>query len=158
MNKAQREQNALDTYPTDGELAAESAYEVTNGYSDNAIALWGADDVDELASFMPDSLDLTTVPTIEQRQKEAKVAIQKRANDLIGHDIVWVAWRPQEALLVAEGTITEGFFAVGRDLTTNENISMFIGGSALVKMLKRVSAPMRARLEKRGRTLVFANP
>jgi len=141
----------VTTIPAGAELATNGS-----GYSDDAMTLWGAGDVDELSQFMDIEIDLSSVPTVEERQKQAKIAVQKRANDLLGHDIVWVAWRPQEALLVAEGTITEGFFAVGRDLTTGDNVSMFIGGVALVRTLKRVQAPMRAKLEKRGRTLVFA--
>jgi hypothetical protein len=140
------------------EIAEESLAEADNGYSDDAMTLWNAGDVEELASFMDVELDLSSIPTADEASKAARMAIQKRSNDLIGHTLALVAWRPQDALLVSEGTITSGFFVVGRDLTTGGNFSWFVGGVALVRQLKRWAAPVRVKLEKRGRTLTFVNP
>src|SRR6266542_691212 len=71
----------------------------------------------ELAeATIPDDIDLSSVPTIEQRLAEAKMPVLKKTQELLGHDVLWYAWRPQDALLVNEGTITEGFFCLGKDL------------------------------------------
>lgn len=103
-----------------------------------------------------ESMDLASMPTIADRLAEAKKPVQVRSDEIMGHDIVWLKWRPQDAMLVNEGTITEGYFVLGRDMTTNKFITIFIGGIALCRTLRQIQQPFRAKLEKRGRTLVFA--
>lgn len=110
----------------------------------------------ELAeATIPEDVDLSSIPTIEQRLAEAKMPVLKKTQELLGHPVLWYAWRPQDALLVNEGTITEGFFCLGKNLDDGQVFTVFIGGIALCRTLRNVKAPMVATIEKSGRTLVF---
>jgi len=109
----------------------------------------------ELAEMELPDLDPKLVPTVAKRLAEAKMPVQVSADQILGHDVLWIAWRPQAAVLPGDGTVTDGFFAVGKDLETGKAIAIFIGGIALCRTLRNVKAPMVARIGKRGRTLVF---
>ncbi len=109
----------------------------------------------ELAEIELPDLDPKLVPSVAERLAEAKMPVQVSADQILGHDVLWVAWRPQSAVLPGDGTVTEGFFAVGKDLVTGKAIAIFIGGVALCRTLRNVKAPMVAQIGKKGRTLVF---
>lgn len=102
-----------------------------------------------------DEIDIDAIPTFEERAKESRMAVHKSTRDLLGHDLVLVRWREQEALLENTGEITKGYFVVGIDLTERGVFSVFFGGVALLRTLRNVKPPMRCRIEKHGRTLVF---
>jgi hypothetical protein len=141
--EAERDESAV-------EYQLEPANAAMVKYDENGNAVF------ELAeAVIPDELDISQVPTIEQRLAEAKMPVLKKTQELLGHDVLWYAWRPQDALLVNEGTITEGFFCLGKDLETGQVFTVFIGGIALCRTLRNVNAPMVARIEKSGRALVF---
>lgn len=108
-----------------------------------------------LAEVELPEFDLSTVPTVEQRLAEAKMPVQVSSEQILGHDVLWAAWRPQSAIVPGDGTVTEGFFAIGKDLETGKAISIFIGGVALCQTLRNVKAPMVARIAQKGRKLVF---
>lgn len=113
------------------------------------------DDLDS-AMLDLDGVDIKAIPTVAQRVQEAKMPVQVSADQIAGHDCLWAGWRPQNAVLPGDGTVTEGFFAVGKDLETGRAFSIFVGGIALCRTLRNVKAPMVARIEKKGRTLIFA--
>lgn len=94
-------------------------------------------------------------PSVSDRRAEVDLPEPVHTEDILGHDVTWIAWRAQEALLVSEGTLTDGFLCVGFDHTAHRKIVLFVGGIALTREFRRLKAPVRARIEKRGRTLVL---
>lgn len=109
----------------------------------------------EVLTENAEDIDLATVPTVEQRLVEAKKAVQVSTEQILGHDVIWMAWRPQNAVLPGDGTITEGYFALGRDMTTQRFVTIFVGGVALLRTFRQLNKPFRATIERKGRTLVF---
>lgn len=139
---------AVDTVdsPEDDEFTIASATELALAEMDNASS--------ELVVRQED-IDIDSIPSFAERAKEARMAVHKATRDLVGHDLILVRWREQEALLENTGEITKGFFVVGIDLTERGVFSVFFGGVALLRTLRNVKPPMRCRIEKHGRTLVF---
>lgn len=155
---AKPKDGVLEEAPSEGSFTPDAEQEWKLDPSAEVMERYESDGraVYELAeATIPDDIDLSSVPTIEQRLAESKMPVLKKTQELIGHDVLWYAWRPQDALLVNEGTITEGFFCLGKDLATGDTFTVFIGGIALCRTLRNVKAPMVAKIEKNGRTLVF---
>lgn len=150
---------ARNTVPVD-------APEHNGAYTEDAEGAWNLSEARELALqemdnaaaelvVREDEIDIDAIPTFTDRAKEAKMAVHKSTRDLLGHDLILVRWREQEALLENTGEITKGYFVVGIDLTAKGVFSVFFGGVALLRTLRNVKPPMRCTIEKHGRTLVF---
>lgn len=98
---------------------------------------------------------------LAELQAELGVPIHVSTENLVNRSLVWKAWQPQQALLPETGDVTDGFFCVVQDTRTNEILTVFIGGIALTRILRKLQSPhkggrpFRAGIEKRGRTWTF---
>lgn len=94
-------------------------------------------------------------PSISELLADAGVPEHVSTEDLVNRQILFLAWRPQEALLPETGEVTDGFFCLVADVDSQRKMTVFVGGIALTRTLRKISQPFRASIEKRGRTWVF---
>lgn len=100
--------------------------------------------------------ELRSAPSLAERSDELGLPVHVNTEALAGRDLIWGAWREQDARLVETGEITSGYLAIVKDMTTLRLYTVFVGGIALCRVLRQMQGkPFRATIERSGRTWVF---
>jgi hypothetical protein len=94
------------------------------------------------------------IPSFTDAAKAAGVPLNIKTEDV--HELGTVTWLEKEELTstLPDGSPSEGYFCKIAD-ADGSLYTVFIGGVALVKMLKDIPLPFAASIGKSGRTWVF---
>lgn len=124
--------------------------------SEAVAAMSAVNQVESPEDSIPVDFNISAVKPLAVAREEAKIPEHKKASQLLGREIVFVSWRPQQGLLASTGEYRPGFFCVCMDVETKKVFTVWIGQVALLKELRKLKPPFRATINQSGRTLVFA--
>lgn len=99
--------------------------------------------------------DLSSIPEFSQVLGDLGIPQHVATQYLLDRDVALVTWREQQALLESTGEITDGFLVLAWLPDEKRYVTTFMGAMVLCRALRAISPPVRVRLVKQGRTLVF---
>ena len=111
-------------------------------YDDNALKYIAIDSADHY-------------PSVQVAREEAEIPEHIQAKNLIGVRILIARATPQKAALPDTGELRDGYFCACINLESKTPFTTWLGQSALVRDLGRLSVPFQTTIQKHGRSYRF---